>query len=213
MIKKIALRLLRQTNLIALYELKKSSYLSENGWFNSFATKQSISADGQPLPWMTYPLVDFIIPRISNNLSVAEYGSGGSTIWWASKVKDVFAVEGDKFWYRKISKNLPINATIHFQSSLHKDKYAGAIIKSNKKYDIIVIDGRHRVRCSFVAVKQLTSGGVIIWDNTERKEYQTGIDLLKRSGFKQIQFVGMSPINTYKSETSVFYKKNNCLII
>jgi hypothetical protein len=63
------------------------------------------------------------------------------------------------------------------------------------------------------AVECLKSDGVIIWDNSERKSYKKGVDLLKSKGFKQIEFQGMTPILPNISYTSVFYRDKNCLSI
>lgn len=53
--------------------------------------------------------------------------------------------------------------------------------------------------------------GIIIWDDTERKEYQTGYNFLKEHGYKQMELSGITYGIELKHFTSIFYKKNNLL--
>lgn len=39
---------------------------------------------------------------------VFEYGSGGSTLFWSDKVKEVISVEHDRAWYSKIKQELSV---------------------------------------------------------------------------------------------------------
>src|SRR5947209_6647895 len=38
----------------------RGGYLEKRGWFESYRRKRSVAADGSPLPWLTYPFIDFI---------------------------------------------------------------------------------------------------------------------------------------------------------
>jgi hypothetical protein len=78
-------------------------------------------------------------------------------------------------------------------------------------FDAIVIDGRDRVNCCKNSLGALKAAGVIIWDNSERPDYQEGYDFLINNGFKRIDFGGIGPINPDAWCTSVFYRSNNCL--
>ncbi len=110
-----------------------------------------------------------------------------------------------------MTENLPKNAVIS-----HKDLgkgYASAITETDKKYDILFIDGRQRSECAKLALKSLNNTGVIIWDNTERERYQPQINNLINQGFKKLDFFGMTPIDNKLSVTSIFYRDNNVLRI
>jgi hypothetical protein len=63
------------------------------------------------------------------------------------------------------------------------------------------------------SLEALKSDGIIIWDNSDREEYEDGYRFLFRNGFKKIAFVGLTPVVNVKSETGIFYREKNCLFI
>jgi hypothetical protein len=196
-----------------IYSLYKSGPLKDDGWFRSFRERASVDADGNPIPWITYPAIEFLGKRISKQMSVFEYGCGKSTLWWASRVKEVISVEHDKGWYEKIAPTVPQNVTINHVALEYGGAYAKEITAYKKKFDIIVIDGRDRINCAISSLGSLKNDGVIVWDNSDRKEYEEGIKLLLDSGFRKLEFIGMCPIVNFKSETGILYKNNNVLNI
>ncbi len=194
-------------------QLLLTGELKENGWFNSFNKKESIDKNGNPLPWNTYPFIKFIEPRLSKELSVFEFGGGNSTIWLAKRVGSIYSVEHDKEWADSLQKKIPSNAKIVYKNLTSNGEYSKEVISTNKKYHIIIIDGRDRVNCIKNSINCLTDDGVIIFDNSDLIIYNEAIKLLKDYGFKKLDFFGMSPITPHTNCTSIFYKSNNCLNI
>lgn len=210
-IKSIIIYILKVLDIYWAISLRWSGPLKEDGWFRSFREGASIDLDGQPLPWMTYPAIEFLKRRVGKEMTVFEYGCGSGTLWWSSKVKEIVSVEHDKDWYQKILAVKPPNVTI-YQIDLEPDgEYSKKITEFEDRFDIIIIDGRHRVNCARNSLKALKSDGVIIWDNSDRREYQEGYDFLLMNGFKKIEFVGMCPVENIKTETAIFYKNSNSL--
>jgi hypothetical protein len=185
------------------------SSLHKMGWFKSAWTESSVDRDGNPIPWITYPAIYFINNRITKKMTVFEYGSGNSTLFWAEKGKSVTAVESDKFWQEKLQKTAPKNASIIYRE-LGKE-YSNAIKDQKGSFDIVVVDGRLRVDCAKASVSKLSAGGVIVWDNTDRERYQQGMKELGSKGFKRIDFYGPMPIDNMISLTTIFYRKDNVL--
>lgn len=215
MIKNIILKLLLSSkywgSLVACYTLRKNSYLNSAGWFQSFYSGMPQGSDENPIPWYTYGAIDFIKNRLNERMAVFEYGSGNSTIWWASHVDRVVSCEHEKHWYLKMKRVIPDNVDYLHVECIAKGEYSRVISRYSQKFDIIVIDGRDRVSCVLNAVPALKEGGVIVWDNSDREQYGRGYEFLLRSGFKRLDFSGMGPINTYGWCTSIFYNKSNCL--
>ncbi len=195
-------------NLRAAHCLMKDGYLIDTGWLKSFNDKKSVDKDGNPIPWITYPAIDFIESKINNTMSVFEFGSGASTQWWSRHVKQVDAVEHNADWFNTVSSTKPDNASIFLCCD---DAYFSKISDTGSKYDIIVIDGQDRNRCTVTAMAALKKNGIIIWDDSEREEYRPSFELLRQAGFKRIFFTGLSPIYNNKVETSIFYRVDNCL--
>lgn len=185
--------------------------LSEEGWFKSFSNKQSVDQENNPIPWMTYSAIDFLKSRLHNNFRVFEYGCGFSTLWWSKRVHRVIACEHNLAWVKYITRHLPKNAEIiHVDLSKGID-YASLVENTGVKYHIIVIDSRDRINCAKKAVNALTPNGVIIWDDSQRPGDDEGKEFLLSQGFKKIEFTGMGPIVKDKNETTIFYKRENCL--
>ncbi len=191
-------------------QLTLESGLLDNGWFRSFYTKESVDEKGNPLPWYTYAFIKFITDRIQPEFEVFEFGCGNSTLWYAHRVKSIIAVEHDRQWFEIMEKKLPANATLIFQE-LEAGQYANAVLQQDKKFDLVIVDGRKRNDCVKTAVRAVTANGVIILDNSERENYRPSLLLLEQEGFKRLDFWGMAPIAPNNTCTSVFYKSENCL--
>ena len=72
----------------------------------------------------------------------------------------------------------------------------------NKKFDIIFIDGRSRIKCLINSLDLIKKNGVIIFDNSNRKEYKKAIHNFP---LKRKTFAGLCPTLPYISETTFFF--------
>jgi hypothetical protein len=190
-------------SLIAYLEKKR-------GWSRTAVMGRPFDAAGNPVPWYTYPCIDFLSSRISGEMSVFEYGSGNSTLWWASRVKAVTSCEHDKAFAEEISKQAPDNVRYLFRN-IEDGSYERAPIEIGEKFKIIIIDGAVRDRCAAVAREALTEDGIIIYDNSGGKKYRAGCEILVQQGFRRIDFRGLGPIWSREWTTGIFYRSGNCL--
>jgi hypothetical protein len=55
------------------------------------------------LPWITFPAIRFLESSLTKDMVVYEYGSGGSTLFFAKRVKQVYSVEHNEDWFLIIS--------------------------------------------------------------------------------------------------------------
>ncbi len=185
-------------------------YLDEIGWLKSVEHKLPVDRNGGYLPWYTYPAIKFIEDRVQPGLTIFEYGSGNSTLWWADKVAYVTSCEHDFDWYNLVKEKIPSNVE-YLQCNLeYGGKYSKVITQYQAMFDVIIIDGRDRVNCAKNTLNALRNDGVIIWDNSDRDIYNEGYTYLEENGFKRIDFWGIGPINCYGWCTSVFYQHDNC---
>lgn len=203
--------LLKKLDLLSLYSLKRIGPLKEDGWFRSYREGICVDSKGNPLPWMTYPAIEFLKKRIRRDMTVFEFGCGNSTLWWASRVKEVISVEHDKDWYEKISKKVPRNATLFHIDLEYGGAYSKKIKEYKDKFDIVVIDGRDRVNCVLNSCDALKADGVIIFDNSDRADYENAYRFLFDHGFRKIEFVGYAPVENIRAETGVFFRRINCI--
>lgn len=181
-------------------------------WVKSFFKKEPVDMDGKPIPWSSFSYVEFIRKRLNKDMDVFEFGCGNSTLFYSKFVNKIFAVEHDKRWYDVINKKIPENVVLYLKS-LETGEYFDYLCELKRKFHIIVIDGRERIKCVKYSVRYLHNNGVIILDDSERKKYKKIFDFLRDKGFKELTFSGLTPLQTNIKSTTVFYKNKNCLDI
>jgi len=53
-------------------------------------------------PWLTYDAIQYLTKHIGSNLKVFEFGSGGSTLFWAERATMCVSVEHDPGWVTRL---------------------------------------------------------------------------------------------------------------
>lgn len=203
--------ILERLDLYSSALLRRQGPLYEDGWFRSFREGFPVDAAGQPLPWLTYPAIDFLASRIDSDWRVFEYGCGYGTLWWAARVSEVAGVDHDASWIAAISPRLPATASVRLVPLDPPESYVEAIASAGEPFDVVIVDGRHRPACLLRAERAIVGTGVIILDNSERIEYREAIEQLRACGFRRVDFCGLVPAVCWKSCTSIFYREGNCL--
>lgn len=174
-------------------------------WFKS-KNKVGYSIKYQ-LPWMPFNAIQWLKKQLFLSTNVFEWSSGGSTLFFANKVKSLISVEHDKIWYEVMltklkSKNI-INCSYNFEKNPYL--YAQFINKyPDEFFDIIVVDGIERVSCIKNAIPKIKKGGYIVLDNSERPEYDNGVKKLNK--FERKDFWGPGLQNKYFWKTTIFKK-------
>jgi len=189
---------------------KESNYLQSTGWLNSIWKNQPINMDSYPIPWYTYPSIEFIENIIVNNFCIFEYGSGMSTLWWALRVNIVFSIEHNSNYCNHLNNILPKNVNLFLKEN--PIEYSQKINEfPDNSFDCIIIDGIERCQCVKNSLSKLKDTGFYVFDNTDNMAYDEGVLFLMENGFKRIDFFGMIPCYTYKNCTSIFYKDETLL--
>lgn len=185
-------------NALACFKILEVDY----GHFWSTLKYSAVDKDKNPIPWYTYPAIEYLKQLDFSEKTVFEYGSGNSSLFWAKIAKSVISIENDKTWYQKIShqntyKNLKIQL-IEDEVSYYKH-----ILQYSQNFDVIIIDGNFsRYQCAQVAINKLSKGGLIILDNADW--WVKTAESLRLSDLIEIDMTGFSPINGYTLTTSLF---------
>lgn len=169
-----------------------------------FHAGRPLDNDGQPLPWYTYPAIEYLKQFDFSDIDVFEFGSGYSSLFWALKAKSVCSVEHDAAWFSEVEKKCYSNQKIALRSD--RDAYVQALFDQSQHFQLIVIDGKWRRSCAEAAVQRITDDGIIILDNSDWFPHAAGV--LRKQGFFQIDFSGLGPINTYAWTTSLFVRSS-----
>lgn len=176
---------------------------NEHGYEASRKLKMPVDKFSNPIPWFTYPAIEYLNQLNLKEKTIFEWGCGNSTLYFSSIAQHVFSVEDNKEWFEKINKLKNSNQTIIFAKD---DDYVNAIKLTNQKFDIILIDASHRFECTKIAANYLKEGGLIILDNSNW--YTNSVESLKLQNFIQIDFHGFGPINPYTWTTSFFFSRD-----
>lgn len=171
------------------------------------------------LPWITFEAIDWLESYLRPDMKVFEWGSGGSTLFFAPRVNTVTTVEHDQEWYSAVKSSIhaanvdnvhlclqpPIylpESSPQFRSTLkqYQDYSFEAYIKAvdgfaDSSFDLIMVDGRARVCCVERAINKVRQGGYLFLDNTEREEYLSAFDYLRH--WRAHTFIG--PVVNLKS--------------
>lgn len=185
-------------------------------WQKNFAiektidTQTAVSAENEPLPWYTYPAIEYLNQFDYSRKRIFEYGCANSSLFWANRAERVVSVEDNLAWFAKWQKDFSAdNLEIRQRSGAD---YEQAVFEDSEKYDVIVIDGIRRAECAAAAVHALAGEGLIILDDSDRTvksaDYQQAVRTLKQAGLLQVDFYGFCPMNIYPKTTSVFLTRN-----
>lgn len=201
--------------------LTPARFSVRSGHLRSCFKMAAVSRGGEPLPWYTYPMIDFLNARSFDGANVLEFGGGQSSVWWARQAERVVTFEGDdpRFsprheWYEKIAKMMPANVDLH-EVSMESEDICTAQVREVldktpiAKFDVIIIDGLYRRRMVDIAIERLDEAGIIIVDNAEGYGiYEAFLD----SGMMKVEFYGYVPGVYLKSCTALYFRQNTSCV-
>ena len=203
-------------------------------WWQSLESGRSPLDD--EIPWICFSAIDFLRAALRPDMAVFEYGTGGSTLFWARRVREVYGVEHDRVWcervrgaaaqrgYTNVEVNLcepsiamgPIGTPADLDGFASDDQafrglsfemYVRSIESfSDHSFDIVLIDGRARPACFAHAHPKVRPGGYLILDNSERPYYQGIHDTLHHLGWPSFDFNGPAPSASCFGRTTIWVK-------
>ena len=191
----------------------KNSYLHSTGWMESLARGYPCKKNGLELPWLNYPIIEFLEKRLKGHFTLFEYGSGNSTLFFSRVVNEVTSVEHDEVWYEAIKARSPENVKLIFREKDYDGNYCRSIKLDSKRYDVVIVDGRDRVNCIKQSIEAVSAAGVILLDDSQREEYLEGINYAKEKGFLAVDFEGLKPTGNGIFRATILYRRGNCLDI
>ena len=121
-----------------IFRATKKGYLREIGWIDSYKTQAPVNKKLEPIPWVTYSFISYIENRLNKSMSIFEYGSGNSTLFYAEKVNRVISVEHDKKWHEKLIENIPENVKLIHCELKYGGDYCKSVVSTDRKFSITV---------------------------------------------------------------------------
>lgn len=150
------------------------------------------------MPWMPLDAVECLKNIVTKDFEIFEWGSGGSTIFFANRCKNIVSIEYDKEWFDELTKEIQNrnlnNINLIYQPHnnekcddiLNPDKFVSyskfynqcvfetyvKTIDNYIEFDLIIVDGRARISCVKRAVSKVKNNGFILIDDMDRQHYQ-----------------------------------------
>jgi hypothetical protein len=200
-------------------------------WKKSFLDGFSQDENGNPVPWMTYPAIEFLKKNLTKNHEVFEFGCGASTLFFAKIVKKVTGLETNKKWLEILDvmlnetkdlkkqfsnstheilrfaqdDNLKVEITL-MEDGLTNNSYENFPKNCGQKFDLIIIDSLKRFDCAKNVIEALKQDGAIILDDSERSNYKKIFNFFSDCGFKKQDFFGIAPAQLRIKNTTIFTK-------
>jgi predicted O-methyltransferase YrrM len=167
------------------------------------------------LPWISYAAIDFLAAFAANQMSVFEYGSGGSTLFFARRAAAVISVEDNPLWLERVRQRIEQLGLTNVDLR-HKPYHFGSVVNfetseylnsiPNEKFDIIFVDGTEqeaevRPQCFYHAENFVRPGGIIVVDDSWRYE---SLRTTNRARSVRV-FQGVGPARPGVTSTDVFF--------
>jgi len=167
------------------------------------------------LPWLPYAAIDFLDDYLEPHMTVCEYGSGGSTLFFARRVKRVVSIEDNPVWFDLISSRLRAKSIANVDLQLcpfdfknpegfEQSQYLRAM--PDTRFDVIVVDGseewtRIRPICFEKAQAHVNKNGIIVVDDSWRYP-----EIREKHAAKRFQiFQSVGPGRPGVSSTDVYF--------
>jgi hypothetical protein len=112
-----------------------------------------------------------LLGRQRTRLNILEWGCGGSTEHFPKFLSrhgidyHWLSIEHDKDWFLSVSEDLSFPSTLE------------------RKFDMILVDGRKRRRCLLEAKRLLAPGGVVFLHDAHRRRYHCALTVYSDSLF------------------------------
>ncbi|OIO05536.1 MAG: hypothetical protein AUJ49_01155 [Desulfovibrionaceae bacterium CG1_02_65_16] len=190
-------------------KLERNAEILAEGLGQRLSMEQALPVDakGEPLPWYTYPAIEYLGGFDFTGLRVFEFGGGNSTRYWLNRGAEVRTVDHDPQWVAHAGAQAHPRQRVELRTE--RAGYVRALAEAGGEWDVIVIDGRWRLACAAEAPKHLAQGGMILLDNSDW--YPKTTALLRSAGFFQCDMSGFGPINNYTWSTSFFVRASGRL--
>ncbi|QOY85092.1 O-methyltransferase [Paludibaculum fermentans] len=156
-------------------------------------------------PWITSDAFRFLKKQVRPGMRVFEWGSGMSTLWYDQQGFEVHAVEDNAQWADIVRKKLRRGSLYHLSGQDYVQKI-GAFEKDY--FDIITVDGRHRLACYRQLLERRRPGLIAIIDNTDKDRHggdllEVDRDLDKLPDARVFRFPGYAAGSFFAQETSI----------
>lgn len=159
---------------------------------------------GARQPWWNFQAIDVVASRLQPGARTFEYGGGGSTLWLLDRGCVVRTVEHDRAWHADLMARLQgRNAVDLIEAGEDFSSYVDAIDSDpDRSLDLVIVDGRERVRCGLAAREKVRPGGMLLLDDADRPRYQALHEAL--TGWSAQHLIGLKNGDWAARQTTIW---------
>lgn len=84
------------------------------------------------IPWITFSAIDYLDKHLNQKMKIFEYGGGGSTLFFASRVGELVTIEHNDEWFDGLKETMKKNTSIRWKGLLIGPDDGPAIRNLNK---------------------------------------------------------------------------------
>ena len=123
-------------------------------------------------PWLSFGAIIALESIVHKNLKVLEFGSGGSTVFWAQTCKNVKSFETNPDWFEKVRQRIKEFKNVEIILANQEGILKRLAKEPNNHYDIVLIDAcpkdAERILLANAALPKIKSGGFLVLDNYQK---------------------------------------------
>ena len=126
--------------------------------------------------WMNEREQAVIEKYLNPEVTMMEWGSGGSTVEFSKKVKKYYSVEHNWDWYNEVKNAIPSNVALYYKQTAerppdsvyhqaiyeHYREYLDVVYEIGEMFDVALIDGRARRLCALKIIPYLKPNAIVI---------------------------------------------------
>lgn len=119
------------------------------------------------VPWVApeggEKIIEFLEKIVNKDSKILEFGSGGSTVWFAKRAKSILSFEDTLIFYQAVTEKLG-RLKLKNAKVLYVPEYPrkGQRFFKKNTYDLIYLDGHRRPACCRQTMMTVKKGGYII---------------------------------------------------
>ena len=175
-------------------------------------------------PWMTFRAIRWLRSFLRPEMAVFEYGTGGSTLFFARRARSLVSIENDPRWHARVDRalrlagisNCDLRLVPPVTAKTASNEYGApelpgfdfeAYVRTidghpANSFDLVSIDGYARPACVAHAIPRVRPGGYLLLDNSDWRMYNEAMATLAR--FPRTDFGGAGPFQATGWRTTVW---------
>jgi len=156
------------------------------------------------------PVATLLLGLLVRNAKVFEFGSGGSTLWLARRVRRLLSIEDSAEWFSAVLAELHARRLGNVEIQLVPTEEIAAAIDGTGEWDLIFVDCRdqnQRVKAIMRARKHIVVNGWLVADDCNFPRVARAIDKLRASNWNVVVMSGVKihPVTNQPVKTATAF--------